>query len=193
MGRFPRSYKSANITFGAAHPKRLAAASGPVAHAHKTSRHPTARGGVGNHPFFPASLRRTASCTPVYRPTQTPPDLPRARACSPCRLRGGCRCQGPQPNAATWLRMLAGQRASHVEAAMRAAARAAWVAHWSGLPDVATSLPELPLAGDCNVAGEAPDLHEVLAEVRRQLRVAGSRKERCQCPGKSASVRPGWH
>ena len=89
--------------------------------------------------------------------------------------------------------MLAGQRASHVEAAMRAAARAAWVAHWSGLPDVATSLPELPLAGDCNVAGEAPDLHEVLAEVRRQLRVAGSRKERCQCPGKSASVRPGWH
>ena len=31
---------------------------------------------------------------------------------------------------------------------------------------VAASLLELPLAGECNVAGEAPDLHEVLADVR---------------------------
>ena len=31
---------------------------------------------------------------------------------------------------------------------------------------VAASLLELLLAGECNVAGEAPDLHEVLADVR---------------------------
>ena len=39
--------------------------------------------------------------------------------------------------AATWLRMLAKQHASDVQAAMRAAARAAWVARWSGLLAVA--------------------------------------------------------
>ena len=84
--------------------------------------------------------------------------------------------------AANWLRLLAGQRASDVQAAMRAAARAAWVARWSGLlavaaqRAVAASLLELPLAGECNVAGEAPELHEVLADVRWQLPTIGSRQ-----------------
>ena len=84
--------------------------------------------------------------------------------------------------AANWLRLLAGQRASDVQAAMRAAARAAWVARWSGLlavaaqRAVAASLLELPLAGECNVAGEAPELHEVLADVRWQLPTFGSRQ-----------------
>ena len=31
------------------------------------------------------------------------------------------------------------------------------------------SLLQLPLAGECHIAGEAPDLHEVLADVRWQL------------------------
>ena len=36
---------------------------------------------------------------------------------------------------------------------------------------------ELPLAFECNVAGDAPELHEVLADVRWQLPVLGSRQE----------------
>ena len=63
--------------------------------------------------------------------------------------------------AATWLRSLASHRASacgavHVNS------------RWSGLLAVAAqsafaaSLPELPLAGECNVGGEAPELHEVV-------------------------------
>ena len=60
-------------------------------------------------------------------------------------------------------------------AAMQPTARSAWVARWSGLLAVAAhtafaaSLLELPLAGECNVGGEAPGLHEVLADVRWQL------------------------
>ena len=83
--------------------------------------------------------------------------------------------------AATWLRLLAGQRALDTQATMRAAARAAWVAWWSELLAVAAqraiaaSLLELPLAGEGNVTGEAPELHEVLADVRWQLPVTGSR------------------
>ena len=82
--------------------------------------------------------------------------------------------------AATWLRLLAGQRALEVPAPLRAAARAAWVARWSGLLAVAAqraiaaSLLELPL--ECNLAGDAPELHEVLADVRWQLPVLGSRQ-----------------
>eukprot|EP00439_Symbiodinium_sp_Y106_P066192 s3299_g10.t1 len=74
------------------------------------------------------------------------------------------------------------QRASDVQAAMRAAARAAWVARWSGLlavaaqRAVAASLLELPLAGECNVAGKAPELHEVLTDVQWQPPTIGSRQ-----------------
>ena len=80
--------------------------------------------------------------------------------------------------AATWLRMLTGQCASDVQAAMRAAARAAWVARWSGLLAVAAqrAVAASSLAGECNVAGEAPDLHEVLADVRWQLPFSGCRQ-----------------
>jgi len=55
---------------------------------------------------------------------------------------------------------------------LRAAACAGWVHRWSGILAVAAmrafaaSLLELPLGGDICDAGEAPDLHEVLAEVR---------------------------
>ena len=55
-------------------------------------------------------------------------------------------------------------------------------ARWSGLLAVAAqraiaaSLLELPLAGECNLAGDAPELHEVLADVRWQLPVLGSRQ-----------------
>ena len=65
---------------------------------------------------------------------------------------------------------------------MRAAARAAWVARWSGLlavaaqRAVAASLLELPLAGECNVAGKAPELHEVLTDVQWQPPTIGSRQ-----------------
>eukprot|EP00439_Symbiodinium_sp_Y106_P044021 s6837_g5.t1 len=75
-----------------------------------------------------------------------------------------------------------GNGALEMPAPLRAAACAAWVARWSGLLAVAAqraiaaSLLELPLAGECNLAGDAPELHEVLADVRWQLPVLGSRK-----------------
>ena len=109
------------------------------------------------------------------------PELVRARRCRLVLV--GVEVGGRfGAEAANWLRLLAGQRASDVQAAMRAAARAAWVARWSGLlavaaqRAVAASLLELPLAGECNVAGEAPELHEVLADVRWQLPTIGSRQ-----------------
>ena len=112
---------------------------------------------------------------------QTYPELVRARRCRLVVV--GVEVGGRfGAEAANWLRLLAGQRASDVQAAMRAAARAAWVARWSGLlavaaqRAVAASLLELPLAGECNVAGEAPELHEVLADVRWQLPTIGSRQ-----------------
>ena len=117
------------------------------------------------------SMAPDANATTPTRPTSTP---------SSCALVGG----RSGAEAATWLRMLAGQRASDVQAAMRAAARAPWVALWSGLLAVDAQLPsqrfcmsllELPLAGECNVGGEAPDLHEVLADVRWQLPALGAR------------------
>ena len=72
-------------------------------------------------------------------------------------------------------------RASAAPAAMQSAARSVWVARWSGLLAVAAhsafaaSLLELPLAGECNLEGEAPELHEVLADVRWQLPIPASR------------------
>ena len=112
---------------------------------------------------------------------QTYPELVRARRCRLVVV--GVEVGGRfGAEAANWLRLLAGQRASDVQAAMRAAARAAWVARWSGLlavaaqRAVAAALLELPLAGECNVAGEAPELHEVLADVRWQLPTIGSRQ-----------------
>ena len=115
----------------------------------------------------PSSPAQT--CTPAML-LMAPPN---ANAIKPIRPLLGA-------EAATWLRLLAGQRALDTQRTMRAAACAAWVARWSGLLAVAAqraiaaSLLELPLAGECNVAGEAPELHEVL--VSWQLPVTGSRQ-----------------
>ncbi|CAE7481244.1 unnamed protein product, partial [Symbiodinium necroappetens] len=107
----------------------------------------------------------------------TYPELVRARRCRLVEVGGRLGAE-----AATWLRMLAGQRTLETQAA----ARAPWVARWSGLLAVAAqraiaeSLLELRLAGECDVAGEAPELHEVLADVRWQLPVIGSRQGRAR-------------
>ena len=72
---------------------------------------------------------------------------------------------------ASFLRLLAQHRAASVAAPLRAAARAGWVQRWSGMLAVAAmrayaaSLLELPPAGEACVAGEAPELHEILADV----------------------------
>ena len=113
---------------------------------------------------------------------QTYPELVRARRCRLVVV--GVEVGGRfGAEAATWLRLLAGQRALEVPVPLRAAARSAWVARWSGLlalaaqRAVAASLLELPLAGGCNLARDAPELREVLADVRWQLPVFGSRQE----------------
>ncbi len=111
---------------------------------------------------------------------QTYPELVRARRCRLVVV--GVEVGGRfSTEAATWLRLLARHRASAAPAAMQPAARSAWVARWSGLLAVAAqsafaaSLLKLPPAGECNVGGEAPELHEVLADVRWQLPVPASR------------------
>ena len=74
-----------------------------------------------------------------------------------------------------------GLHAADVPAALRPAARSTWVVRWSSLLVVAAqrafaaSLLELPLAGECNVAGAEPELHEVLTDVR-SLPVPSSRQ-----------------
>ena len=71
--------------------------------------------------------------------------------------------------AASFLRHLARHRAASLPPPLRAAACAGWVQRWSGILAVAAmrafaaSLLELPPGGDDCDAGEAPDLHEVLA------------------------------
>ena len=83
--------------------------------------------------------------------------------------------------AASFLRLLAQHRAASVAAPLRAAARAGWVQRWSGMLAVAAmrayaaSLLELPPAGEACVAGEAPELHEILADVRGSLPPTSSR------------------
>ena len=143
---------------------------------------------------------RAVDCAARRKRRQAYPELVRARRCRLVVV--GVEVGGRfGAEAATWLRLLAGQRASDVLAATRAAARAAWVARWSGLLAVAAqraiaaSLLELPLAGECNVAGEAPELHEVLADVRWQLPVMGSRQASLVSPAGAPpySVGPGRH
>ena len=53
---------------------------------------------------------------------------------------------------------------------------------------IAAFLLELPLAGECDVAGDAPELHEVLADVRWQLPVLGSRRKTALKPKQERSV-----
>ena len=111
---------------------------------------------------------------------QTYPELVRARRCRLVVV--GVETGGRfSTEAATWLCLLARHRASAAPAAMQSAARSAWVVRWSGLlapaahSAFAASLLELPLAGECNVGGEAPELHEVLADVSWQLPIPASR------------------
>ena len=72
-----------------------------------------------------------------------------------------------------------GHRAHHHED--RPGARAGWVQRWSGMLAVAAMrayaafLLELPPAGEACVAGEAPELHEILADVRGSLSLTISR------------------
>ena len=83
--------------------------------------------------------------------------------------------------AASFLRLLAQHPAASVAAPLRAAAGAGWVQRWSGMLAVAAmrayaaSLLELPPAGEACVASEAPELHEILADVRGSLPPTSSR------------------
>ena len=69
------------------------------------------------------------------------------------------------------LRLLARQRAAAVPAHLRPAAQAAWVARWAALLAIAaqqayaSSLLELPLAGEVNGVEVVPDLPQLLADV----------------------------
>ena len=114
------------------------------------------------------SMAPDANATTPTRPASTP---------SSCALVGG----RSGAEAATWLRMLAGQRASDVQAAMSGGSACTvgrplvGAARRRRAAAVAASLLELPLAGECNVGGKAPDLHEVLADVRWQLPALGAR------------------
>ena len=123
---------------------------------------PVTRAGEA-HPEADVHPGRAVDGAALRKRHQTYPELVRARRCRLVVV--GVEVGGRfGAEATTWLRMLAGQRASDVQAAMRAAARAAWVALWSGL------------GCECNVAGEAPDLHDVLADVRWQFPALGSRQ-----------------
>ena len=83
--------------------------------------------------------------------------------------------------AAAFLRHLARHRAASLPPPLRAAASAGWVQRWSGLLAVAAmrayaaSLLELPPGGDICDEGAAPDLHEILAEVRDSSSPSASR------------------
>ena len=104
---------------------------------------------------------------------QTYPELVRARRCRLVVV--GVEVGGRfSTEAATWLRSLARHRASAAPAAMQSAARSGLLAV-AAHSAFAASLLELPLAGECNVGGEAPELHEVLADVRWQLPIPASR------------------
>ena len=83
--------------------------------------------------------------------------------------------------AAAFLRHLARHRAASLPPPLRAAASAGWVQRWSGLLAVAAmrayaaSLLELPPGGDICDEGAAPDLYEILAEVRDSSSPSASR------------------
>ena len=106
--------------------------------------------------------------------TQTAPNLRGARRARLVAL--GIEVGGRfSTEAASFLRLLARHRAASVAAPLWAAARAGWVQRWSGMLGVAAmrahaaSLLELPPAGEACVAGEAPELYEILADVRGRL------------------------
>ena len=109
----------------------------------------------------------------------TYPELTRARRCRLVII--GIEAGGRfGDGAASFLRLPARQRAAAVPAHLRPAAQAAWVARWAALLAVAaqrayaTSLLELPLAGEVNGDEAVPDLPELLADAG-ELPVLASR------------------
>ena len=127
-------------------------------------------------------------CNPAG-PLRQPPDASGARRTPACARARCCRLVvvgvevgGRFGNeATTWLRLLAQHKASAVPAALRPAVRSAWVARWSGLLAVAaqrafaTTLLELPLAGERNVAGDAPELHLLATAAALETRNQGQK------------------
>ena len=109
----------------------------------------------------------------------TYPELTRARRCRLVVI--GLEVGGRfGDEAATFLRLLARQRAAAVPAHLRPAAQAAWVARWAALLAVAAqrayaTLLELPLAGEVNGDEAVPDLPELLADARGEPPVLDSR------------------
>ena len=110
----------------------------------------------------------------------TYPELQRARRCRLVVI--GLEVGGRfGVEAATFLRLLARHRAATVPAHLRPAARAAWISRWTALLAVAaqrsfaSSLLELPLAGEANGDDSEPELHELLADGRWERIVAASR------------------
>ena len=125
---------------------------------------------------------------------QTYPELVRARRCRLVVV--GVEVGGRfGAEAANWLRLLAGQRASDVQAAMRAAARAAWVARWSGLLAVAAQRSGDDMEPDSNRLCAATNASCCAGEY-----IAGAKASPCSLPSlccpqaslqKYLEVRPG--
>ena len=84
------------------------------------------------------------------------------------------------PETQRLLRHLAHQRAQEAPAWLRGAASAGWQLRWSAIAAVAaqralaTSLLELPTHGD-TLGGHAPDLPDLLADIRYEVPAAPSR------------------
>ena len=136
-------------------------------------------GGGDAAPAPLAAAQQAVDATIVSPVTRAGPNIPRACTCPSLPLGGRWRRgRRPIPRKPPWF---AGHPASAAPAAMQPAAQSAWVARWSGLLTVAAqsafaaSLLELPLARECHIGRETPELQEVLADGRWQLAVHASR------------------
>ena len=132
------------------------------------------------HPRADVEPGRSVTAAARRKRHGTYPELLRARRCRlvVIALEVGGRFG---TEAATFLRLLARHRAATIPAHLRPAAQTAWVARWAALLAVAaqhafaSSLLELPLAGESNGDDAAPELHEVLADGRWDRPPAASR------------------
>ena len=123
---------------------------------------------------------RAVSSAAERKQRYTYPELTRARRCRLVVVGlevGG----GFGTEAATFPRLLARHRAAAMPAWLRPAAQSAWVSRWAALLAVAaqrayaSSLLELPLAGEGNGECPAPAPHELLADNRWEHPVLASR------------------
>ena len=133
----------------------------------------------------PHGLARTPALQPWQPPCRTQPDAnsaiprtPRRQARAARRKRDRSRRASVlkrPPSCASW--RSTAQRG--VAAPLRAAACAGWVQRWSGMLAVAAmrayAASQLLSAGEACIAGEARELHEVLADVRGSLPLTCSR------------------